>query len=85
MDEALKKQCVNGVLKPEHQHLETKGLTRIPHMPHEFQVKWIRFILSWVHNEYLWLEQPIMITKKMIHQITSLPMLAKAKTTKNLH
>jgi len=50
MDDALDKLCVNGVLKPKHQHLETKGLTHISHMPHELQVKWIRFILSLVHN-----------------------------------
>ena len=46
MDDALDKLCVNGLLKPKHKHLETKGLTHIPHMPHKFQVKWIRFILS---------------------------------------
>ena len=46
MDETLKSFCVNGVLKLEHQHLEEKGLTHIPHMPHNFFVKWIRFILS---------------------------------------
>ena len=84
MDEALEKLCVNDILKLEHQHLEAKGLTHIPHMPHEFQVKWIRFILSQVHNGWLWLEQPILIMKKMIHRITSLPILAKAKTTKTL-
>lgn len=50
MDDALGKLYIYGFLKPEHQHLETKGLTHIPHMPHEFQVKWIRFILSQVHN-----------------------------------
>ena len=50
MDDALEKLFVNGILKPKHQHLETKGLTHIPHMPHDFQVKWIRFILSQVHN-----------------------------------
>ena len=33
MDEALEELCVNGVLKLEHQHLETKGLTHILHMP----------------------------------------------------
>lgn len=84
MDDALGQLCVNGVLKPEHQHLETKELTRILHMPHEFKVKWIRFILSQVHNGQLWLEQPVLITKQMIHQFTSLLMLAKAKMTKTL-
>jgi hypothetical protein len=64
---ALGQLCLNGVLKPEHQHLETKGLTHIPQMPHEFQVKWIRFILNKVHNWQLWSEQLVVITKKMIH------------------
>ena len=36
MDETLEKLCMNGVLKLEHQHLEAKGLTHIPHMPQEF-------------------------------------------------
>ena len=39
MDESLKTLCMNGVLKPKHQHLEEKILTHIPHMPRNFQVK----------------------------------------------
>ena len=50
MDESLNKLCINGVLKLEHQHLEEKGLTHIPHMQGNFQVKWIRFILTHVHD-----------------------------------
>ena len=37
-----------------------------------------------MHDGQLWLEQPILISKKLIHTITSLPMLAKAKSTKIL-
>ena len=33
MDNALAKMCVDGSLKPEHKHLETKGLSHIPHLP----------------------------------------------------
>lgn len=84
MDELLKELCVNGVLKSEHQHLEAKGLTHILHMPLDFQIKWIRFILSHVQNGQLWLEQPILITKKMIYKITGLPMLVKEKMTKTI-
>ena len=53
-------------------------------MPREFQIKWIRYILSCVHNVKLWLEQLILIMKKMIHRINGLPMLTKAKMTKTL-
>ena len=53
-------------------------------MPQIFSMKWIRFILSKIHEGKLWLDQPILITKKMIHQIIGLPMLAKEKSTKTL-
>ena len=56
MDDSLGQLCIDGTLKLEHQHLEVKGLTHIPHMPQEFQIKWIRFILSRMHNRQLWLE-----------------------------
>ena len=61
--------CVNGVLKPEHKHLEDKGLTHIPHLPQSFQIKWIKYILSRVHNGQLWLEKLVLITKKMIYHM----------------
>ena len=81
---ALGEMSVDGSLKPEHKHMETKGLTHISHLPRNFQTKWIRYILSRVHNGKLWLEQPVLITKKMINKITGLPMLSKAKSTKTL-
>ena len=56
MDSALGEMCVDGTLKLEHKYLEVKGLTHIPHLPRNFQVKWIRYILSRVHNGQLWLE-----------------------------
>ena len=84
MDVALGELCVNGVLKLDHKHLEDKGLTHITHLPQKFQIKWIRYILSRVHDGKIWIEKPIEITKKMIHHITGLPMLAKVKTTKTL-
>ena len=84
MDSALAEMSMDGTLKLEFKHLETKGLTHIPHLPQNFQVKWIRYILSHFHNGQLWLEQPFLITKKMIHKIMGLPMLSKAKATKTL-
>ena len=46
MDNALAEMSVDGTLKPKFKHLETKGLTHIPHLSQNFQVKWIRYILS---------------------------------------
>ena len=50
MDNSLAELCVDGTLKPEHKHLETKGLTHILHFSMKLQVKWLRYILSHVHN-----------------------------------
>lgn len=36
INKPLKELCVDGALKPKHQHLETKGLTHISHMPRKF-------------------------------------------------
>ena len=36
MDNALGQLCVDGALKPEHKHLEGKGLTHILHLPRSF-------------------------------------------------
>ena len=84
MENSLAEMSVDGTLKTKFKHLETKGLTHIPYLPQNFQVKWIRYILSWFYNGKFWLEQPFLITKKMIHKATSLLILGKAKTTKTL-
>lgn len=84
MNEAYSTMCENGVLKEEHTHLETKGLTHLGFMPKVFEEKWVRFILSCVHDMEIWLEQPIKITKKMVHRVTGLPMLDRPKATKNI-
>ena len=84
MDATLGELSVDGVLKLEHKHLEDKGLTHITHLPRKFKIKWIRYILSQVHDGKIWLEKPIEITKKIIHHISCLPMLSNAKTTKTL-
>lgn len=69
MDDALGEFCVNGVLKPKHKDFEDKGLTHIPHLSWSFQIKWIRCILKQVHNSQVWLEQLVLITKKMIYHM----------------
>ena len=84
MDETLSFMSVDRALKLEHKHLHDKGLIHISCMPRRFSMKWIRFILSRIHEGKIWLDQPIQITKKMIHQITRLPMLAKVKAIKTL-
>ena len=50
IDVAWDELCVNGVLRLKHKHLEDKGLTHIIDLPQSFQIKWIRYILSHVHE-----------------------------------
>lgn len=64
IDQAYNVLCENGALKPEHKHLEVKGLTHIHHMPRNFQMDQV---LSRVQDMTFWLKKLIKITKKMIH------------------
>lgn len=50
LDQAYNALCENEVLKLEQKHLEVKSLTHIIHMPRKFWIKWIRFVLSQVHD-----------------------------------
>lgn len=84
MSEAFDALYEDRDLKPQHQHREIKGLTHVRHMLRDFQMKWIRFILSRVHEMQLQLDQLVRITKKMIHQVIGFPMMERAKATKNL-
>ena len=53
MSKFFDKLCVDGILKPKHNHLEIKGLTHTLYILKEFQVKWIRFILNRINNRKL--------------------------------
>ena len=46
LNQAYEAMCMDGNLKLEHKHLEVKGLTYVLCMPKNFQIKWIRFVLS---------------------------------------
>lgn len=84
MNEAYTTMCDNRVLKPKHKHLEMKGLTHLGFMLKNFEVKWIQFFLSWVHDMQIWLEKLGKITKKMVHKVIGLPMLDRPKAKKNI-
>ena len=70
------KLCENGVLKEEFQIVERKGLTHALDFPTIFKVKWIRIVLSRIHDGCLWLEDgPIKISKRIIHRVIRYPTL----------
>ena len=54
--EAYDRLCENGVLKEEYKIIETKGLAHALDFPTMFKTKWIRIVLSWIHDGNLWLD-----------------------------
>ena len=76
MREAYEKLCENGVLKEEYQIIERKGLTRALKFPIVFKTKWIRLVLSIIHDGSLWLEDGLVrITKRIVHRVIGYPTL----------
>ena len=74
--QAYDKMCENGVLKEVFQIVERKGLTRALVFLAVFKIKWIRIILSRIHDGYLWLEGgPKKIKKIIVHRAIGFPTL----------
>jgi len=68
--EAYNKLCDNRVLKDEFNIVEKKGLTYALEFPRVFKTKWIRLVLSRIHDRCLCLEGgPIKRTKRIIHRV----------------
>lgn len=61
-----------GKIKSEFKAIGDLGLTGIMYLL-EFKDEDIRYILSRVHNEFIWLDKPYMITKEAIQAIIGLP------------
>lgn len=78
--------CDNGLLKEEHMHLKTKGLSHAIDIPNQFHVDWIRYVLSRVHDWFLWLEveAPIKITKDVIQGVTTFSERGEALTLRTI-
>jgi hypothetical protein len=82
---AYEKLCDEGVLKEEFKIVEKKGLTRTLEFLGNFKIEWIKVVLSWIHDMKFWLyNEPIKITKKMIHKVTGYPTLDKKKMMRHL-
>ena len=76
LQEAYKRLWVNGKLKDEYQIVEHKGLTRALDTPIVFKTKWIKIVLSHIHDGSIWLEGgPVKLTKLIMHRVTSYPTL----------
>ena len=82
--QAYEKICENGVLKDEYKIIERKGLTHALEFSIIFKTKWIKIILSRIHNSYLWLEGgTIKLSKRIVHRVTRYPTLDQSKTLRS--
>ncbi len=76
--------CDKGILKDKFQIVEKKGLTHALEFPTIFKTKWIRIVLSRIHDGSLWLEaSPIKISKRIVHRVIGYPTLDWTKTLKS--
>ena len=74
--ETYGKLCENGALKDEFKIVERKGLTHALHFPNVFKTKWMKIVLSRIHDNFIWLGNgPVKITKKIVHRVTGYPIL----------
>lgn len=81
MREAYNILCINEVLKADHQKIPKKGLVCVLDFPRNFKIDGINIILRRVHDMKLWLENGLVkITKEMIHQVISYPIITRKKT-----
>lgn len=60
--------CNHDLLKAEYLHLKTNGFSNAVDFLDQFNVDWVRYVLSRVHDKFLWLEAkaPIKIIKDVI-------------------
>lgn len=78
--------CDYGLLKAKHMHLKTKGLLYVVDIHNQFHADWIKYVLSRMHDQFLWLEveAPIKITKEVIQRVTGLSATSEALTLRTI-
>lgn len=68
--DAYSKLCDNEVLREDNKIVEQKALTCALDFPQMFKTKWIQIFLSYIYENYIWLEDgPIKITKRIINRV----------------
>ena len=72
--------CVDEKLKDKFFRVEKKTLTKALAFPTMFKTKWIRIVLSRIHDGAFWLETgPVKFTKKTINRVTRFQTLDRPK------
>ena len=76
--------CKNRVLKEEFKIVERKGLTLALDFPNVFKTKWIKIVLSRIHDNSVWLDnEMVKIKKKILHKVTGYPTPDQTKTMRS--
>lgn len=72
--------CVNDQFKVEYLPLKTKGLSNAIDFPDQSHFNWVRYVLSKVHDQFLWLEAQalIKITTDVIQRVTRFSAIGEA-------
>jgi len=59
-------------LKPKYKGIQEKHFDQFIHFPCFEEDEWVRYVLSRVHDNFLWLKRPYKITKEAIRAVTGL-------------
>lgn len=59
-----------GILKEQYKIIADKGFHYAINFLDDFDNELVRFILSRIHDQFMWLDQPHKITKEAIHAVT---------------
>ena len=71
--------CIDGKLKEEHKHLETKGLNHVLQFTKVLKKEWTKIMLSHVHNMTMWQDELVKINRDVIHMMTKYPIIENPK------
>lgn len=77
---------INGIgnLKPEFNSIEEKGFAQFVNFLIFDEPTWARYILSRIHDEFMWLDKPFKITQNAIKAITCLSSIVEVPTLRNV-
>lgn len=73
-----------GNLKPEFKMLEEKGFTQFVNFSDFDEPEWVRYILSKIHDKFMWLDKPHEITKTIIKVVTCLNSTGEVTSLRNV-
>lgn len=78
--------CDHDLLKAKYSHMKTKGLSNVADFSNQFYANWVRYVLSRVRDQFLWLEAeaPIRITKDVSQRVTGFSATGEALTLRTI-